>query len=123
MHDTKGMLDMTKQLLDIVDQAEQQYDIRRETKVKGDFFTQVKPFADVAHQLSKKWGEEVTVFLIENRQKNLHPNQIKATVENIELLTVQCFFPETSYNRFKSYVQSSFFVIEQVRHIFEKLKS
>ena len=115
MHDKKKMLEMTLELLKIVERAEQQYDNRRESKEKGDFFTEVKPFADQAHSLSKEWGVEVGAYLTEYRQKNLHPNQIKATVENIELLSVQCFFPETSYNRFKSYIQSSFFVIEQVR--------
>lgn len=118
-HNIDGMLDMTVKLLEIVEQAEKQYDFRRETKEKGDFYTEVKPFADNAHQISKQWGIEVTAFLIEHPQKNLHQNQVKATVENIELLTVQCFFPATSYNRFKSYVQSSFFVIEQIHDIFK----
>jgi len=62
-------------------------------------------------------SNEGGIYLTEYRKKNLHPNQIKATVENIELLSVQCFFPETSYNRFKSYIQSSFYVIEQVKDI------
>jgi len=117
MHDLNRMLEMTIELLVIVENAEQEYDKRRETKVKGDFYSEVKPFADHAHSLSVIWGKEVGIYLTEYRKKNLHPNQIKATVENIELLSVQCFFPETSYNRFKSYIQSSFYVIEQVKDI------
>ncbi|WP_165967125.1 DUF1798 family protein [Jeotgalibacillus sp. S-D1] len=120
MQEYKKMVDETNQLLNILDRAEKEYDKRRETKIKGEFYSEVKPFADYAHNLSKVWGEEVGNYLTENRQKNLHPNQIKATVENIELLTVQCFFPETSYKRFKSYVQSSYYVVEQVRDILKQ---
>lgn len=120
MQEYKKIIEDTNQLLEILDRAEKEYDTRRETKVKGEFYSEVKPFADFAHSLSREWGEEVGNYLTINRQKNLHPNQIKATVENLELLTVQCFFPETSYNRFKSYVQSSYYVVEQVRDIFKQ---
>ncbi|KIL44164.1 DUF1798 family protein [Jeotgalibacillus soli] len=120
MHDKQIMLELTKELLNTVEEAEKEYDKRRIAMDKGDFFQEVKPFADRAHKLSNEWKDLVIPFLQANHQKNLHANQIKATVENIELLTVQCFFPETSYNRFKSYVQSSFFVLEQVENVMHK---
>ncbi|PPA71228.1 DUF1798 family protein [Jeotgalibacillus proteolyticus] len=120
MAEKKHMLDKTLELLSIIEQAEQQYDARRLSKAKGEFYSEVKPFADHAHALSKEWGVEVGSYLTQNRQKNLHPNQIKATVENIELIAVQCFFPETSYNRFKSYIQSSYFVVEQVKELLQE---
>ncbi|MDG5470609.1 DUF1798 family protein [Jeotgalibacillus sp. ET6] len=113
----------TLELLEIVDSAQKEYDNRRNTDLKGDFYTEVKPFADRAHSLSKEWGTDADQFLRSHPQKNLHPNQIKATVENVELLSVQCFFPATSYNRFKSYIQSSFYVIEQVNDILKDFES
>jgi len=57
MHDLNRMLEMTIELLVIVENAEQEYDKRRETKVKGDFYSEVKPFADHAHSLSVIWGK------------------------------------------------------------------
>ncbi|KIL48023.1 DUF1798 family protein [Jeotgalibacillus campisalis] len=120
MKENNTLYNLTLELLKIVRSAEEEYDNRRETDLKGDFWKEVKPFADNAHSLSKDWGEAAAAFLHKQPQKNLHPNQIKATVENVELLTVQCFFPATSYNRFKSYIQSSFYVIEQVRVILEE---
>ncbi|TFE03243.1 DUF1798 family protein [Jeotgalibacillus sp. R-1-5s-1] len=111
---TNEILELTNQLAEILEQADEEYNKRRETKEKGDFHDEVKPFADRAHALISEWKEKTSAQLIKNPQKNIHHNQIFATADNLELVTVQCFFPETSYKRFKSYVQSSRYVLGQV---------
>lgn len=116
---TAKILEQTNQLIDITRQADLEYNNRRESKVKGDFYQEVKPFADDAHGILKEWKESASAFLIKQPRKNIHQNQIAATAENIELIVVQCFFPETSYKRFKSYIQSSLYVLEQLSAILE----
>ncbi len=111
------ILKQTNQLIDITKQADQEYNNRRETKDKGDFYTEVKPFADHAHSILAEWKDAASDYLINQPKKNIHQNQIAATAENIELIVVQCFFPETSYKRFKSYIQSSLYVLEQLSTI------
>ncbi|XKE65787.1 YppE family protein [Jeotgalibacillus malaysiensis] len=113
------ILKQTNKLIEITRHADQEYNNRRDSKVKGDFYTEVKPFADHAHSILSEWKEAASNYLINQPKKNIHQNQIAATAENIELIVVQCFFPETSYKRFKSYIQSSLYVLEQLSAILE----
>lgn len=113
------ILKQTNELIEITRQADQEYNNRRDSKVKGDFYTEVKPFADHAHSILSEWKDAASDYLINQPKKNIHQNQIAATAENIELIVVQCFFPETSYKRFKSYIQSSLYVLEQLSAILE----
>ncbi|TFE03050.1 YppE family protein [Jeotgalibacillus salarius] len=116
---TENILKMTIELINITNQADEEYNKRRESGLKGDFFNEVKPFADHANLIVQEWKSAAADFLIEYPKKNIHQNQIFATAENMELIVVQCFFPETSYKRFKSYIQSSLYVLEQLKLILE----
>lgn len=113
----ENIYQQTVQLINITNKANEQYNQRRETGEKGDFYQEVKPFADQSHVILNQWKKEASDFLIHHPKKNIHQNQIAATAENLELIVVQCFFPETSYKRFKSYVQSSLYVLEQLRDL------
>ncbi|MDZ5711975.1 YppE family protein [Jeotgalibacillus haloalkalitolerans] len=114
------ILNQTNELIEITRRADLEYNNRRESKEKGDFYEEVKPFADHAHSILKEWKVAASNYLIEQPKKNIHQNQVAATAENIELVVVQCFFPETSYKRFKSYIQSSLYVLEQLGAILEE---
>ncbi|WP_100331381.1 DUF1798 family protein [Bacillus xiapuensis] len=107
--------ELTKALLHLVHQANEVYHKNRREQTKGDFYQEVKPFADQARQLSEKWEQAVMKEMKRREFKYVHPPQIKATLENIELISVQAFFPETSYTRFKNYVESTIFILEQLQ--------
>jgi len=106
--------ELTCELIAIVRDANDIYHQKREKKEKGDFYKEVKPFADRAQQLSSKWEEAVLERLTQGGFKYIHRPQVIAVVENIELISVQAFFPETSYTRFKNYVESTTFVLNQL---------
>ncbi|MFK2824175.1 DUF1798 family protein [Bacillus sp. B190/17] len=106
--------ELTEELLNIVNDANERYHIARETKEKGDFYTEVKPFSDKARLLTEAWEKEITSCFQTTCFKHIHGPQVKAVVENIEMISVQAFFPETSYTRFRNYVESTLFVLKQL---------
>lgn len=82
---------------------------------KGDFFTQVKPFADEVKEVVDRWKKESGSWIEENRPKNLHTSQIESAAEQMEMISVQAFFPETSRTRFINYLQSVRYVLTVLR--------
>ncbi|MGG7617979.1 YppE family protein [Robertmurraya sp. GLU-23] len=82
---------------------------------KGDFFTQVKPFADEVKEVVDHWRKESVAWIGENRPKNLHIAQIESAAEQMEMISVQAFFPETSRTRFINYLQSVRYVLTVLR--------
>ena len=106
--------ELTEELVKVVNQANDRYHLARETGEEGDFYKEVKPFADEAKRLSDEWEEEVMRSFQARRFKHIHLPQVKATIENIELLSVQAFFPKASYTRFRNYVESTLFVLQQL---------
>lgn len=106
--------ELTEQLIEIVTHANSRYHLAREKQEKGDFYAEVKPFADQARLRSREWEKELTACLQTRRFRHIHYPQMKAVVENIELISVQAFFPETSFKRFRNYVESTLFVLHQL---------
>lgn len=105
------LLTLTKKLLDYMEFISKKYDEVKISGVRGDFFTEVKPFADEVKEINDKWAELAASWIELNRPKNLHVKQIESSTEQIEMLSVQAFFPETSKTRFVNYVQSVRFVL------------
>ncbi|RLQ95139.1 YppE family protein [Falsibacillus albus] len=105
---------LTNELIQLNQEAHNIYKHARETNQKGDFYTEVKPFADLVKSKGDEWESEALKWLSNQKQKNLHPIQIKNTNENIQMVSIQAFFPETSLKRFKSHVQSIEYVLKQV---------
>ncbi|WP_053363925.1 YppE family protein [Bacillus sp. FJAT-27251] len=87
---------------------------------KGDFFEEVKPFADEVRAKAGEWKAETLVWLEQNPQRNLHPKQIDATADNIEMVSIQAFFPETSRKRFMGHIQSIDYVLGSLLDLIEK---
>ncbi|MBM7647953.1 hypothetical protein JOC78_000893 [Bacillus ectoiniformans] len=107
---------LTLELLALVHEANSIYYQVREKKENADFYSEVKPFADRVHALSKEWETEALDWLkqAKAKPKYLHMPQIKATVENLELVSVQAFYYQTSLTRFKNYIESTLFVLNQL---------
>ncbi|WP_338749598.1 DUF1798 family protein [Bacillus sp. FJAT-52991] len=110
----KELQKLTTELMTIVKEANEIYHEKRKTNEKGDFYQEVKPFADRANKVSIHWKKEIETQLQQGGFKYIHQPQVKAVVENIELVSVQAFFPETSYTRFKNYIESTNFLLNSL---------
>jgi len=90
---------------------------------KGDFFSQVKPFADEVKEVVDHWKVEAASWIKRNRPKNLHTSQIESAAEQLEMISVQAFFPETSRTRFINYLQSVRYVLTVLRENINKYET
>lgn len=115
--------EMTSELLEYNSQAAKSFHHCRQTGEQGDFYKEVKPFADKVRALSEQWEPEVVKWVMDNKPKNLYPLQIRNTVENLQMVSVRAFFPDTSLKRFKSHVQSVEYVLERILEGMEENRS
>ncbi len=115
--------EMTRQLLEYNRQAAESYHRCRKTGEQGDFYKEVKPFADKVKAMSEKWEQEAVQWVADIRPKNLYPLQIKNTAENLQMVSVRAFFPDTSLKKFKSHIQSIEYVLERTLEEIKESKS
>ncbi|MCM3571624.1 YppE family protein [Mesobacillus subterraneus] len=109
-----SILTLSRQLLVNVDTAHRRFQYSKEKGVRGDFHSEVKPFADEVKLAADAWRESAANWVKNNRPKNLHANQIETAADYLEVISVQAFFPETSKKRFLDQVQSVEFILNSM---------
>lgn len=102
----------TKQLLVRLDEAERIFE--KKDNIEADFYNDVKPFVDDVQALLGTWKEEAAHFIDRNRPKYLHHSQLDETEENVSMIAVTCFQPNTSVKRFKEQVSSARYIFEDI---------
>lgn len=102
------------ELLEELSTMLESYHSRRETGIKGDFFTEVKPYADSLNAKVGKWRVLSIKWVEEVKPKHLHTAQIQSAADQLEQLSVQAFFPETSLSRFTQTSQSVKYILNQI---------
>lgn len=123
MENHSMLIDLNERLSEYTRQIENKFLSVKETGEKGDFFTEVKPFADEVQAVSERWKKEATAWIVKNRPRNLHESQIDSAAEQIEMISVQSFFPETSRTRFINYLQSVRFVLTLLQSSIDKYET
>ena len=109
-----NILSLSRKLLENVDTALNRFHHSKEEGVRGDFHTEVKPFADEIKMAADAWRESAVQWVRKNRPKNLHANQIETAADYLEVISVQAFFPETSKKRFLDQVQSVQYILKSM---------
>ncbi|WHX99060.1 DUF1798 family protein [Neobacillus sp. DY30] len=97
---SEQILQLTKRLLNYNHLFMKYYEEAREKGTSYDFHEVIKPFADEVKQAAQEWGALMKSWLINNPQKHLHLKQIDTTLDHIDQLSIQAFFPKTSRSRF-----------------------
>ncbi|MFT9816254.1 YppE family protein [Lysinibacillus sp. RC46] len=110
-------MQQTSQLIDECEKCVSRFWKMREENRTPDFFVEVKPHADVIHQLLKEWQQEANEWIQKNKPKYMHTQQIASAVESMEQFVVQSFFKETSKKRFLDAIHSTSYTLK----IFERL--
>jgi predicted house-cleaning noncanonical NTP pyrophosphatase (MazG superfamily) len=114
------IIDLSKKLLERMEFALERYQIAKSEGIRGDFHSEVKPFADDVKELAIQWKEASNRWVKENMPKNLHSNQIETAADYLEVISVQAFFPETSKKRFLDQHQSVEFILNGMILAIEK---
>ncbi|MFE8702194.1 YppE family protein [Cytobacillus sp. FJAT-54145] len=110
--DTVKLNNLSEKLLSYMDFIEGRYQEARKSQEKGDFYTEVKPFADEVKAINDAWKEEAASWVRVERPKHIHFKQIESAYDQIEMLSVQAFYPETSRTRFINYLQSVKYILK-----------
>lgn len=107
----KPLIILTRQLLDNTEFANGRFKQTKLEGKRGDFYTEVKPFADEVKDTVEKWRAEAAQWVIQHKPKNLHHSQIVTAADYLEVISVQAFFPETSKKRFLDQIQSIDYIL------------
>lgn len=108
------LLSLTEELLQKTYEIKDIFAEVKNSNEKRDFYKEVQPYANKVKEMLDEWEPMVTSWLKENPMKNLHPQQITHTAENLDMISIQCFFPETSLKRFRHYAESVEYVLKNV---------
>ncbi|MBS4194467.1 YppE family protein [Lederbergia citri] len=111
---------LTEKLLKFNEEANKNFIHCKETGEKGDFYKEVKPFADKVKDNCEQWEPAALEWVMSNKPKNLHPIQVRNTAENLQMVSVRAFFPDTSLKKFNSHVQSIDYIL---RRMLESMES
>jgi len=103
--------ELTKQILMELDKIEENFIKAKASEQEPDFFQTVKPYADGIFATVEKWESIVKNWILTDKPKYIHVQQIDSTVENINMVAVQCFYPDTREKRFKGMLQSIRYVL------------
>ena len=106
------LIQQTSILIDECEKCVSRFWQMREEDRTPDFFTEVKPHADVIHQLLKEWQQEANSWIQKNRPKYMHTQQIASVVESMEQFVVQSFYKETSKKRFLDAIHSTSYTLK-----------
>jgi hypothetical protein len=110
----EAVIQLSNKLIEHMETALKRYEIAKSEGNRGDFHSEVKPFADEVKRLSSQWREDSKRWVLENRPRNLHINQVETAADYMEVISVQAFFPETSKKRFLDQYQSVDFILKSM---------
>jgi hypothetical protein len=114
MEQERQLISLSNKLLTYIEKAHERFELSKLEGIRGDFPTEVKPFADEVKDTAGIWKEAAVSWVNENRPKNLHSNQIETAADYLEVISVQAFFPETSRKRFIDQIQSVQYILRSV---------
>jgi hypothetical protein len=116
--DKQKLNSLTKQLLNYCEIILRKYEETRESNQQGDFYKEVKPFSDDVRQTIEQWGREAVEWIKINQPRHIHIQQIQSVSEQIEMLSVQAFFPNTGRARFINTLNSVTYILNKM--VFEE---
>lgn len=115
---SEEILELTKKLLNYNYLFIKYFEEAREKGTSHDFHDVIKPFANEVKDVANEWSHLMRRWLVISPRKHLHPKQIDTTIEHIEQLSIQAFFPKTSRSRFINANRTvEFFLLEIVKEL------
>ena len=117
------LLALTEELLQKTYHIKSTFEEVKKANQERDFYQEVKPFADDVKGKLDQWEPLAIEWLKNNPVKYLHPQQITHTAENLDMISIQCFFPKTSLTRFRHYAESVEYVLKNLLNAIQKKAS
>ncbi|MGM9923391.1 MAG: DUF1798 family protein [Bacillus sp. (in: firmicutes)] len=104
----------TENLRKLLEEIQEMYEDTRKTKAEHDFYTVIEPFVNGVRERADQWQEAINRVVAANPAYFVGERQIGQVVDNICTLSIQAFQHTASYSRFKSYYQSTMFLLKTI---------
>ncbi|MFG6118417.1 MULTISPECIES: DUF1798 family protein [Thalassobacillus] len=111
----KDLVELTEQVKDMIEELRIKYEKETEPVDKNDhdFFQKVKTETKSMFQLNDKWLAAAEDF-VKDKHVNVHPNQVKSTHENVELLILHSYYIDVKKKRYKELNRSVHYVMDML---------
>ncbi|MBA2173913.1 DUF1798 family protein [Halobacillus locisalis] len=109
------LVKLTEQLKTLIDERHHHF-INTEGPIdKSDrsFFEQVKKETSPMFEMNLSWRDEAEAF-VKDRRASVHPNQVKSTHENIDMIILHSYYLDVDLKRFKELHQSAHYVLDMI---------
>ncbi|WP_059170924.1 DUF1798 family protein [Bacillus sp. FJAT-27445] len=116
---TETLATLTARLIEYNKEFNAIFERTREKNEDGDFYNEVKPYADAVKEKNDAWKEEATRQAGFILGEGISTRQIELAHEHIERLSIQAFFVKTSR---KIFLNSSRTVDYTLNSLLEKLE-
>lgn len=106
--------ELTKSLLGYIENGKEQFEKSKSSGIEGDFFLDVKPFADLVKSTLDEWIVLATKWVQAEKPSFINEKQLETTYDHIEKISIQSFYPKTSRKLYLSSFQSAQFVLQSI---------
>ena len=115
MDESLNIKEMTQQLKQHLHELLDRFETSDPPKSFSDksFFLHMKRQTAPMYDLLEQWEQEA-LQLVKERRLSVHPHQITATRENIELIILHSFYKDTRRRRYMELQQSSHYIFDQI---------
>ncbi|WP_028782997.1 DUF1798 family protein [Thalassobacillus devorans] len=115
--------ELTIQIKDMVEKLRTRYEAQEGPADRNDheFFQKVKTETAPMFQLNDKWLETAEEF-VKDKQVNVHPNQVKSTHENVELLILHSYYIDVKKKRYQELNHSVHYVMDMLMNDWRNIK-
>ncbi|MFD1018447.1 DUF1798 family protein [Thalassobacillus hwangdonensis] len=110
-----SVIDATNNIRHLIDQLQEKFDQQQEPVDRKDkaYFEVVKKETAPMFELNDQWLELASEY-VKNREVKVHPNQVKSTHENIELLILHSYFFDVKKKRYRELNHSVHYVLDMI---------
>lgn len=105
---------LTRSLLKYIEEGKEQFEKSKSSGIDGDFFLDVKPFADLVKSTLDEWIVMANKWVQTEKPSFINEKQLKTTYDHIEKISVQSFYSKTSRKLYLSSSQSAQFVLQSI---------
>lgn len=105
----------TNQILEKIDEIDAIYEKTRGSGEDYDFYEVIEPFANEVQRLALDWQQAIEAVIASRSSYFIGERQVDTVVDNVCKLSVQAFHASSSLHRFKSYVQSTKFILTSIK--------
>ncbi|WP_071395553.1 DUF1798 family protein [Bacillus tuaregi] len=111
---TQGLFSKTETLLGFCQQVMGIFVEAKKSNQAADFHHEVLPFANKLKEELESWYPLAKGWIVSVQPRNLHLEQLDSVIQQLEILAVQAFFPQTSMTRFHHMMHSVEFVLKGI---------